>query len=239
MEQVGEYRGITSGEGAVWLPDVGSQTIFKIDPQKNQVITKISAELYVSEGSIGVGEGSVWAVTGIGNTQRLRRYNAESGAEEAEISLPSASSGVVVDFGSVWITGTGKSELYKVDPKATKIVATIPLHREPRFLSSGEGSVWVLNQGDGTVQRIDGRSGQLVATIEANAAGGGGDISVGGGFVWVGTHAVPVIQIDPRTNSVRGKFMPPTGVYMGDAIRYGGGSLWVSGTSILRIKPPE
>jgi hypothetical protein len=63
--------------------------------------------------------------------------------------------------------------------------------------------VWVRNEGDGTIQRIDGKSGDLIATIEAGGAGRG-TIAVGGGFVWVSTPAEPIIQIDPRTNSIRG-----------------------------------
>ncbi|MER8819672.1 hypothetical protein NKH70_07570 [Mesorhizobium sp. M0991] len=129
--------------------------------------------------------------------------------------------------------------MYRVDPKTNQIVTTTALNPEPRFLTSGEGSIWVLNQGDGTVQRIDGKTGELLATIEADAAGKGGDIAAGGGFVWVSTILVPVIRIDPNTNSFSGKFKRPFGVYLGDGIRYGDGSLWISGNSIFRIKPPE
>ena len=236
---VGGYRGIAVGEGAVWVPDVGSKMIYKVDPQTSQVVKEIPADLFGSEGSIGVGEGAVWAVTGAIGDQVLRRYSAESGAEEAIVPLPSQSAGVVVDFGAVWVTSIGNSELYRVDPKTNQIAATIALHPRPRFLASGEGAVWVLNQGDGTVQRIDGKSGEIVATIEAQAMGSGGDIAVGGGYVWVTTHLIPVIQIDPATNSLRGKFKRPIGVYMGDAIRYGAGSIWVSGPSIFRIAPPQ
>ena len=91
------------------------------------------------------------------------------------------------------------------------------------------------NEGDGTVQRIDGKSGNLVATIETGVIGKGA-IAIGGGFVWVSTHAVPIIQIDPRTNSVRGKFKLAMDEY--STVRFGGGSLWVSGGSVRRIKPP-
>ena len=235
---VGRYRGVAIGEQAVWVPDTGGKTIYKIDPQTNQIALKIPAELSGgSEGSVGVGAGSVWAVTGVGSDTRLTRYDAKSGDVQATIAVSSGCSGVIFDFGSVWITGTIEDELYRVDPEANRITATIPLRTTPRFLASGEGSVWVLNQGDGSVQRIDGKSGELLATVEAKASGSGGDIVVGGDFVWVTTHAVPVIKIDPRTNALVGKFREP-GVYMGDAIRYGDGSLWVSGTKIFRIKPP-
>jgi virginiamycin B lyase len=99
-----------------------------------------------------------------------------------------------------------------------------------------EGSIWVFNEGDGPVQRVDGKSGSVVATIETGAVGAG-TIAVGGGFVWATTHDVPIIQIDPRTNAVRGKFKTE----MDDlsSIHFGFGSLWVSGRTVRRIKLPE
>jgi len=74
--------------------------------------------------------------------------------------------------------------------------------------------------------------------IEADAAGGGGDVAVGGGFVWVTSLEWPVIKIDPRTNALVGRFKaPPSENGMRDAIRLGAGSLWVSGASLFRINP--
>lgn len=235
---VGPYRGIVAGKDAIWIPDVGSKTIYKVDPQTSGVVMEIPSDLFDSEGSIGVDDDDIWAVTGSDSDQALTRYDAISGKVMAKIPLPSLSSGVAVGFGSVWVTGTEKAELYRVDPTTNKIVATIGLHPKPRFLATGEGSVWVVNQGDGSVQRIDGRSGEILATIKAEAVGGGGDIAIGGGSVWVSSIFVPIIQIDPATNSLRGKFKRPSGVYVGDAIRYGAGSLWISGDSVFRITPP-
>jgi hypothetical protein len=85
------------------------------------------------------------------------------------------------------------------------------------------------------VQRLDGKSGAIVATIETGARGKG-SITGGGGFVWVITRTVPLIQIDPRTNSVRGKFNVESHGY--STVRYGNGSLWISGTELLKIRSP-
>ena len=167
----------------------------------------------------------------------LASYDAKTGAEIARIALPSTSNGVLVDFGAVWVAGTEKGELYRIDPESNQIVATIALHAKPRFLTSGEGSVWVLNQLDGTVQRIEGKTGELLATIETGVPGSS-DITAGGGFIWTSSQLLPVIQIDPTTNGLRGKFRAPSNVDMGDYIRYGSGSLWVSGGSVSRITPP-
>jgi DNA-binding beta-propeller fold protein YncE len=105
------------------------------------------------------------------------------------------------------------------------------LRARPTALAAGEGAIWVFNEGDGTVQRIDGKSGQQLATL------GRAGITVGGGFVWVGTTSGAIIQIDPRTNSVLGKFKTEAGGYI--AIGYGGSSLWMCGEATYRIAPPR
>jgi streptogramin lyase len=235
---LGSYPGILAGKDAIWIPDFGTKTIYKVDPQTSGVMMEIPCDLVEQEGRIGADENSVWAVIGSERDQ-LTRYDAASGKVTATIPLPAPGAGVVVGFGSVWVTSPEKSELYRVDPSTNKIIATIGLRAKPRFLAIGEGSVWVINQGDGTVQRIDGNSGEILATIEAGIAGAGGDITVGGGSVWVSSLVLSLTQIDPATNSVRGKFKRPSGVYVGDGIRYGAGSLWMSGDSVFRIEPPK
>ena len=233
----GRYRAMAIGEGAVWVPAASKHMIFKVDPIANKLVREIPAQMLSSEGSIGAGEGGIWVITATGSGDtNLTRFNPASGAVDAIIPLPSNSAGVVVDFGAVWVTGTNKGELYRIDPTTNTITSTVELHEWPRFIASGEGSLWVLNQSDGTVQRIDGKTAELQATIETGLSGNGGEIACGGGYVWVSAPGTPVAQIDPRTNTLVRKFK---GGPMGDAIRYGAGSLWVSGSAIYRISPPD
>ena len=169
----------------------------------------------------------------------LTRFNSETGALEANIPLEQGSIAALVDFGSVWVTNNQTNELYRIDPKTNSVVSATSLHERPRFLASGEGAIWVLNQGDGTVQRVDGKTGTVVATIETvSGYRTGGDILVGGGYVWVTLKdgMTTVVQIDPKTNTLLRMFK---GYGMGDGIRYGAGSLWISGSNIFRIKPPD
>ena len=175
LRPVGRFAraGLAVGEGAVWLPDHGRSMIYKIDPGTNRVVMEIPAGPFSGNGrqdrswdKLAVGEGSVWAI--ISNNE-LRRYSATDGTPEAAVSLPSSSSGVIVAFGSVWVTRTENDELYRIDPKTNQIAGTIELHSDPR----------ANNEGDGTDQRIDGKSGDVVATIDTGAIGKG-SIAVGG-----------------------------------------------------------
>ena len=81
-ETTGRVRGLAVGEGAVWIPDAVSEQIFKFDPVEKKVALVIPASFSRTEGSIGVGAGSVW-VTTRGNV--LSRFSTATGALEASI----------------------------------------------------------------------------------------------------------------------------------------------------------
>ena len=226
---IGPFRGIAVGEGAMWVPDVTSDTIHKFDPASNTVTLAIPASLDGSEGSIGVGEGSVWVVVG---KQLLTRFDASSGAEEAKIELPSEGAGVAVAFGSVWVTAPRKNALYRIDPKTNTVAQTIALESRPRFLTADQTSLWIFDQG-GFVQSVDGTTGAVTATIETGPLGGGGDIDAGGGFIWATSHDIPLMQINPQSKSIVEKFHNDE---VGDALCFGGGAVWISGDAIHRVK---
>jgi virginiamycin B lyase len=229
------HSSVAIGEGAVWLGDARA-TVYKIDPETEQVVREIPVDLDQSSTAfwnLAVGEGAAWVVVG---NEKLGRYSATSGAREATISLPSNSHRVLVAFGFVWVSGTGNDELYRIDPATNQITTTVELRARPRALAAGEGAIWVFNEGDGTVQRINGKGNELLATIETGTVGLA-DITVGGGFVWVLTALGDIIQIDPRSDSVQGKFKAKAGGYF--AIDYGGDSLWMCGTAAYRITPPR
>lgn len=222
------------GEGAVWVPDAEHSVIYKIDPVSDQVVGKIPADLTPHAESLGVGEGSIWAICGAGDT--LKRFDGTNGSERTALTLPARGLGVLVAFGAIWVTSPTDDELYRIDPVSNSVRATIDLSSQPRFMTASEGSVWVFNDGDGSVQRIDAATGKIVASIPTGAPGKG-TITAGGGYVWASTLSSPIIQIDPRANAIRGKYHVVIEEY--GTLRYGGGSLWLSGGSVRRIRPPE
>ena len=53
LMELDKYRGIAVGEGAIWVPDMASSTIFKIDPEQNKLARTIATDIFGSKGSIG------------------------------------------------------------------------------------------------------------------------------------------------------------------------------------------
>jgi virginiamycin B lyase len=231
------YRGVGIGEGGIWIPNVGDNTLSKIDPATDTVVGSYPVSLGGdSEGSVGVGEGAVWLVTDAEGTQAgtLSRIDPNDGHVVANVPVAADSHGVVVAGGFVWVTSAEGNCVTKVDPGTNTVAGTIPVGDSPRFIAAGEGAVWVLSQGTGKVSRIDPAEGRVVSVIDAEAAGGGGDIAVGEGFLWVTTFARPVTKIDPRNDTVVAAY---EGGSFGDAIRAGLGAVWVSGSHIWQMRP--
>src|SRR5262245_36771403 len=122
------------GYGGAWVPDTGTDTITKIDPVTNSVVFTIPVEMFGSEGSVGLGEGSLWVATVRDGESLLLRYDSTTGVEQARIGVP-LGYGVTVAFGSVWVTGEVKNQLYRIDPATNKLVATISTGARPVFIT--------------------------------------------------------------------------------------------------------
>lgn len=219
--------GIGIGLGSVWIADTKDHSLIQIDPDSNTILHKISVDIpKETEGSFGIGEGSIWILTNAGGTDSgtLTRVDPSSGEIAANIKVEPKSHAAIVAFGSVWVSSSGHGTVTRVDPKTNSIVAQIAVHGAPRFMAAGEGSIWVLNQGDGTLARIDPLENQLVATIDVGVPGEGGDLSIGENYVWVAAEHVPLSQVDPRTNRLVSQF---AGGRLDDTMRVGFGSAWI------------
>ncbi len=113
-----------------------------------------------------------------------------------------------------------------------KVIATIEVGRQPRFLAVGEGGVWVFNQTVGSISRIDLITNKVAATILCEVPGTGGDIAAGEGYVWVRAKKELLLAIDPKENKVIEIWGPPSG--SGD-VRAGHGAVWVTAHDINKI----
>ena len=114
-------------------------------------------------------------------------------------------------LGAVWISDPSASVIRRFDPETEKLTADIAVGRQPQFLAVGEGSVWTMDQLGASVSRIDPATDAVSATIKLGETVQGGDIAVGGGFVWLHSSNTLLFKIDPATNEVVARYGPSSG----------------------------
>jgi DNA-binding beta-propeller fold protein YncE len=157
---------------------------------------------------------------------------AHASAVEARIRLPDPGFRLATGAGSVWVlTRAPKPAVWRVDPHSNEVVGKpTPLPVDPWDLAVGFGSVWVAPNGaDGRITRIDARSGRITGRISARPIYFGGEIAVGGGYVWIGNdderymRGSTVSKIDPATNKLVGE---PIALGSPQSLAYGAGALW-------------
>jgi YVTN family beta-propeller protein len=226
--------GLAIAFGSVWVPICSDGSVERVDLKSQKILASIASGVANTEGGITAGEGSIWIPSDAAGV--LSRIDPASNKVVSKISIPPDSYTAAFDAGSVWITSTKNNLLTRVDAKTEKVIAKIPVGPSPRFLAAGLGGIWTLNQGDGSVSRVDPATNKVVATIEVGVPGGGGDIAVGEGAVWVTAIGKPLSKIDPATNKVVTQYVGKGG----DALRVGLGSLWLSNHEfheVWRIDP--
>jgi virginiamycin B lyase len=229
--------GIAYGFGSLWAPNCGDNTVSRVDNKEAKVVATIPVGPANSEGGIDCSKDAVWLATGQAG-DKVVRIDPKSNKVVAEVAVPEGSYTVDFGEGAIWVTSTKTSVVSRIDPKANKVTDTIPVGPQPRFQTVGEGFVWTLNQGDGTVSKIDPKTRKVVATIPVGIPGGGGEISAGGGAVWITVFQIPISRIDPKTDKVTHQYAGPGG----DAILYAHGSVWLSNLreqNIWRIDPAK
>jgi len=230
----GPCSGLAAGFGSLWVPNCGDKTLSRVDLKTGAVTVTFPTTIANSEGSIATGAGSVWLMTDAKGT--LARFDPATNKVVAEVYLPTGSYGLTFGEDAVWVTSTEHDSVARIDPHTNLVVETIKVGKAPRFIASGAGAVWTLNQGDGSVTRIDSKTNKVAATIEVGVPGGGGDIAVGEGSVWITSFEFPLSRIDPATNAVVQQFYGKGG----DAVRVGLGSVWLSNLeagNVWRLDP--
>jgi streptogramin lyase len=180
-----------------------------------------------------VGSGSVWLFTD--DHGSLARIDPKLNTVAQSFHTDVAGISLAAAEGSLWATVPEKDSVVQLGLDG-KIIRTIPVGKEPRFIAAGEGGVWSLGQDAGDVTRIDPKTGRVIAKIDLYVPGDGGCIATGGGAVWVTMPGTPVSRIDPATNAVSERFKGAGG----DCISFSEESVWLSNLdlgTVWRIRP--
>jgi len=231
----GPCSGLVFAFGSIWSPSCGDGVVVRFDAETGRGQAKVSVKVADSEGGVASGAGSIWVVTAT-PAPELVRIDGQSNQIRAMISVPEGS--VACTFGSdkVWVTSPKRGVVARVNPSTNEVTEEIAVGRGPRFLTFGGGAIWTLDQGDGTVTRIDPIRNKVAAIIPAGLQGPGGEITFGGGYLWLTLPGFPITKIDAATNRVVAQWAGQGG----DSIRYGLGSIWLTdlkGQKVWRLDP--
>ena len=199
------------GFDSLWAGSCDRHLLVRIDPATGSLDTPfidLPIAALQEEGSIGVGDSGVWLVS---TGHELLRLDPVTNRVDGTWPLPESAAAVRVGLGSLWVTVPATDSLLRIDPADPSTSRSIEVGDGPRFLAVGADAVWVMNQGDGNVSRVDG-DGAVIATTEVSDVPiHGGDITVGGGLVWVRIEQDLVVTIDPTSNEVVDRYGPPSG----------------------------
>ena len=227
--------GLVVDAGRVWVPSCFDGTMNEIDPRVDSIVRKIPVPIKRGrEGAFAIAGGSFWMPDNAADStsNAVTRLDAKTGAALAHIVTGARTDVTTAGFGSVWATSSGENVVVRINPADNSVIARIPVGKSPKFTAAGEGAIWVQNREDGSVSRIDPTTNREVARINAWSPTQAGDISAGGGYVWLTANGMPVTRIDPRTNSVTHQYVGGDGA---DAIRWGAGAVWVGDHKIGQL----
>jgi len=227
---------IAFGFGSVWVVNYRPDRVSRIDVATNRVVADIPIGRNGCLGIVATAD-RVWVPTcGDGVVNEIDP-TSNSVVRRVPVPIKRGREGAfaIVD-GSLWIpdnsSDSTSSAVVRIDPSTNRIVASVPVGESPKFMAAGEGGTWVQNRADGSVSRIDPVTNRETARIAAHAPTRAGDISAGGGAVWLSVDGMPVTRIDPRTNTVTHQYVGGGGA---DAVRWGAGALWVADHKIGQL----
>ena len=108
----------------------------------------------------------------------------------------------------------------RIDATTLKVTRTVKTGSGPRFFDVAEGAVWTLDQKRWAGDRGNDPDTGTTTNIEAGVAGDGGDLTAGGGSVWVRGTSSLLTRVDAQSNRVIKRYGPSSG---SGAVIVGGG----------------
>jgi streptogramin lyase len=180
--------------------------------------------------AIAYASGRVWV--GSPRTNRLIGLAADGKSSSRTIRLPwsAGTTSIAAGYGSLWVTNGPESRVVRIDPRTGHLQGDRVIGSgEAVVVAIGEGSVWVGRRAEkstdppSSVVKIDPHGGDTKEILFGQE--GVGDLTVGGGYVWVANRRrARLSRIDPGTGARKS-----TPIGLGKhRVAYAGGQVWVS-----------
>ena len=148
---------IATGFGSVWITDVVSNTLIRMD----EVTGTVTEEITVgnSPTAVATGEGGVWVANY--NDGTVTHVNPDTNEVVGQAIIIGARPGAIATgLGSVWVTRPQSDSVIRIDPFASEWTGEVfAVGDGPQGIAVGAGSVWTADQGSDTVTRLTPRDG--------------------------------------------------------------------------------
>lgn len=187
-------KGVLANADGVWVADTHGGTVLRIDPATNTVVATITVGPAGASGPnwLAEGLGSIWV--DIPNNSTIARIDPVANTVQATIHAPSGFTpcgGLAIANDAAWVTSCAVGALMaRVDATSNTVVATVDLHGHGYNPTLVNGFLWISVDGGnaetGELVRIDPATNSIDRVlVPGTTFGGGGDIVVAAGSVWV------------------------------------------------------
>ena len=217
--------GLAAARGALWVSDVNSSTLLRVDPGYGGQVQRIAlptppplvnAGILPRTDGVAAGSGSVWVAHGL---SALERVDPSTGRVVARIAVRGART-PVTGGGQVWVLAPDLGEASRIDPRTDRVVARAHLRPWLAGAVVASGGLWVA--GPGVLWRV-GPSGRLVGAVRTGLDQPA-SVAVAGRAIWVADRrSGAVARVDPRGGAVETHRLAPGAA----ALAVAGGRLWV------------
>ena len=163
------------GFGSIWVSNSGDGTVSRVTGTRVVKTIRVGIE---PNGLAAIG-GALWVTDHTAG--KLVRIDPKTNRVTGSVKLPGAD-WVTESAGSLWVSEE-TDVVARVDPATLKVLARVPVQRNPLGSAVVRGQLWVPCIDAGVVVVIDPRSGKIVRTF---AAGPGPIVALPvGGHIWV------------------------------------------------------
>jgi hypothetical protein len=198
--------GAAIGFGSVWVETHRATTLFRVDPETDQVVAQIDVG-QESCGEPAIGFGRVWLGECASSTKTVV---VDPTTNEVVGSFEALGGSIAFTSDAVWIPDTS-GKLLKVDPATYRTLATydpFPSGFTSRVLSA-DGWIWAVDEDldgnwGGSIAKIDPAKGSIVSRLTVPEPGGPAVVSADLGYIWVkGISNGRLTRIDPKTDAIK------------------------------------
>jgi YVTN family beta-propeller protein len=180
-------QGVAFGFDVVWVASPIDGSLYRLDPQTNDVTRLALGSDAPDPVDVAVGEDAVW----VADHQGGRVFEVDPATFKVRETIPMRQghpSRITTGEGSVWVTSLDDDSVTRIDPASGRTTTIANVGNGPLGIAVGAGSVWVANSLDGTVARIDPSTARVAGRTRLGFSPDA--IAVTPGAVWVSVHTL-------------------------------------------------